>query len=53
MNNKNFKKQEATKLARLFDKGYLKETGHCPKFCVNGNRIQCKFVLISGFCFQK
>lgn len=24
--NKNFKKQEATKLARLFDKGYLKET---------------------------
>lgn len=26
MNNKNFKKQEATKLARLFDKGYLKET---------------------------
>lgn len=30
MTNKNFKKQEATKLARLFDKGYLKETetGH-------------------------
>lgn len=28
MNNKNFKKQEAKKLARLFDKGYLKETGH-------------------------
>ncbi|MCI7070125.1 hypothetical protein [Bacteroides pyogenes] len=26
MTNKNFKKQEATKLARLFDKGYLKET---------------------------
>ena len=26
MNNKNFKKQEATKLASLFDKGYLKET---------------------------
>ena len=26
MNNKNFKKQEATKLARLFNKGYLKET---------------------------
>ena len=26
MNNKNFKKQEATKLARLFDKGYLEET---------------------------
>lgn len=26
MNNKNFKKQEATKLARLFDEGYLKET---------------------------
>lgn len=26
MNNKNFKKHEATKLARLFDKGYLKET---------------------------
>ena len=26
MNNKNFKKQEATKLARLFEKGYLKET---------------------------
>ncbi len=25
MTNKNFKKQEATKLARLFDKGYLKE----------------------------
>lgn len=30
MTNKNFKKQEATKLARLFDKGYLKgtETGY-------------------------
>ena len=26
MTNKNFKKQEATKLTRLFDKGYLKET---------------------------
>ena len=26
MNNKNFKKQEATKLARLFERGYLKET---------------------------
>lgn len=26
MTNKNFKKQEATKLARLFEKGYLKET---------------------------
>ena len=26
MTNKNFKKQEATKLASLFDKGYLKET---------------------------
>lgn len=28
--NKNFKKQEATKLVRLFDKGYLKgtETGY-------------------------
>lgn len=26
LTNKNFKKQEATKLARLFDKGYLKET---------------------------
>ena len=26
MNNKNFKKQEATKLARLLDKGCLKET---------------------------
>ena len=26
MTNKNFKKQEATKLARLFDKGYLKGT---------------------------
>ena len=26
MNNKDFKKQEVTKLARLFDKGYLKET---------------------------
>lgn len=25
MTNKNFKKQEATKLVRLFDKGYLKE----------------------------
>lgn len=25
MTNKNFKKQEATKLARLFEKGYLKE----------------------------
>ena len=24
--NKNFKKQEVTKLARLLDKGYLKET---------------------------
>lgn len=30
MTNKNFKKQEAAKLARLFDKGYLKgtETGY-------------------------
>lgn len=26
MTNKNFKKQEATKLTRLLDKGYLKET---------------------------
>ena len=26
MRNKKFKEQEATKLARLFDKGYLKET---------------------------
>lgn len=26
MTNKNFKKQEATKLTSLFDKGYLKET---------------------------
>ena len=26
MTNKNFKKQQATKLAWLFDKGYLKET---------------------------
>ena len=26
MTNKNFKKQEATTLARLFEKGYLKET---------------------------
>ena len=26
MTNKNFKKQEATKLDRLFDKGYLNET---------------------------
>lgn len=26
MTNKNFKKQEATKLTRLFEKGYLKET---------------------------
>lgn len=26
MNNKNFKKQEAAKLARLFDKGCLQET---------------------------
>ena len=30
MTNKNFKKQEATRLVRLFDKGYLKgtETGY-------------------------
>lgn len=30
MNNRNFKKQEATRLVRLFDKGYLKgtETGY-------------------------
>ena len=32
MTNKNFKKQEATKLARLFEKGYLKERKQATKF---------------------
>jgi len=36
MNNKNFKKQEATKLARLFDKGYKRNRNRLSSFGKTG-----------------